>query len=878
MSYSKILKPRAEVLKGDGIQGIIDLENLRTQKKKTIESSPKEFLDLTYPTSDIKYVLMKLHERYNSTEQTAGLFLLEGFKGSGKSHLELLIYHLLSHPELAISWLDEHNIKCNLPNNILVLINKFTDFPSNFLWRVVFEKLDATDLLTGNELPNLDQLRSALNGRRIALILDELEIGFELINNEFKAKNLAFLQMLSEEAQRSENSAITIFASVYDSHKEPGATLKRVPRVEIKFSEPKDRKSVVLHRIFSNYKSHDKSKVESIVQSFVNQWKKNEVKVDEKYIDSFQESYPFTPEVIDMLFNRVLVKDFQGNRGPLSLLGRIVQLTAEKEDIVSTAHFDFNDKRIRNYLLDLDNNQTLLQCAQNDFRDLQTIKRSNDVINSTLISTLCSSGTVKGIKEVELARQVLTPGDDFNDFQASINTLVKFGSYFHKSEDTYYFDTQEKPFAKVEYRSLRIPREDALDFALSRWSQHIFNDSSAIVFRDVAQVKNDLLKLEKNSPRFILAPKRLTDSERKEIYQGVENRNLVILLEPKSDVFNIYENQDIIKWAQLTLAAKELKSGTSDYDRKRQYERIELDNQKYVDDAFKRAGVAYVMVRLSKNEMDFELESVGNVVQKNEILDNLQKSFFPRQIFEEHLQEEIDRFKDTGKSWFINQSIKDIINTYRKTLGFPVLIAFTNLIQALKNLCINKQIGLSHPRESFCGVNPSYSSSEWDEVKVVEPFLDDKSDSGFILPGAVERSVEQELNDIAVLSDNGIGGRVIAGAEPINITTANFKSIGELRQEIALRLNEKENGVIENIRFTIFLEKTSIDISTLPSSLRGSLSGNGDLNFELNIYKSGNFSKSQIEQLSEQLPSYQDAVYKATLKGYVKKVETVNEK
>ena len=163
---------------------------------------------------------------------------------------------------------------------------------------------------------------------------------------------------------------------------------------------------VVLHRIFSNYQSHDKSKVELVVQSYLNQWKKNEVRFDEKYIDSFIESYPFTPEVIDMLFNRVLVKDFQGNRGPLSLLGRVVQLTADKEDIVSTAYFDFKDKKIRNYLLNLDTNQTLLQCAQNDYRDLQTIKMSNEIINSTLLSTLCTSGTVRGIKDFELARQV----------------------------------------------------------------------------------------------------------------------------------------------------------------------------------------------------------------------------------------------------------------------------------------------------------------------------------------------------------------------------------------------------------------------------------------------------------------------------------------
>lgn len=874
MSYSKILKPRSEVLKGDGIQAIIDLENLRVQKKKTIESSPKDFFDLTYPTSDIKYVLRKLHERYNTPEQTAGLFLLEGFKGSGKSHLELLIYNLLSYPELGNKWMENHNIKCTLPNSIFVLINKFTDFPSNFLWQTIFEMLDAKEFLIGNDLPNLDQLRSALNGRRIALILDELEIGFELINNEYKAKNLAFLQMLSEEAHRSESSAITIFASVYDSHKDPGATLKRVPRVEIKFSEPKDRKSVVLHRIFSNYKSHDESKVETIVQSFFNQWKKNEVKVDEKYIDSFVESYPFTPEVIDMLFNRVLVKDFQGNRGPLSLLSRIVQLTADKEDIISTTHFDFSDKKIRNYLLDLDNNQTLIQCAQNDFRDLQSLKMSKEIINSTLISTLCTSGNIRGIKEFELARQVLKPGDDLNDFQISINNLVKLGSYFHKSEDIYYFDTQEKPYAKVEYRSLRIPREDALEFALSRWGQHIFNDSSAILFRDVTQVKADLPKLEKNSPRFILAPKRLNDSERKEIYQGVENRNLVILLEPKSDVFNLYENHDIIKWAQLSLAAKELKSSASDYERKKQYERIELDNQKYVDEAFKRAGIAYIMVRYNKNEIIFELESVGNAVQKNEVIENLKKSYYPRQIFEEHLQDEINRFKSIGKSWFVNQSIKDVKNTYRKTLGFPVLLAETNLIDAIKNLCLDKLIGLAHPRDRFCGSHPGYSGSEWDDVQVIEPFIDEKSDSGFISPRPVEKESIQIVDPIKT----GNANKAITPAEQINITTANFKSIGELRQDIASKLNEKENGIIQNIRFTIFLEKNSIDISTLPSSLRGALTGNGDLNFELNISKHGLFSKSQIEQLSEQLPSYNDAVYKATLRGFLKKEESVNEK
>jgi len=396
--------------------------------------------------------------------------------------------------------------------------------------------------------------------------------------------------------------------------------------------------------------------------------------------------------------------------------------------------------------------------------------------------------------------------------------------------------------------------------------------------RDTAQVKGDLLKLDKNSPRFVLSPKRLQNSERKELYQGIENQNLVILMEPKSDVFNVYENHDVIKWAQLSLAARDLKSGASDYERKRQYERIELDNQKYVDDVFKRAGLAYIMISVNDGKIDFELESVGNVTQKNEVLEYLKKNFYPRIVFEEHLQKGIEQFKVNGNGWIFNQPIKDIKSTYKKSLSFPILLAETNLIDAIKNLCITKHIGLSHARQSFCGSHPSYSGSEWDDVKIIEPFLDDKLDSGLTVTAGTERPVEEQTDEVNILADNGGLSNIPLGAETLNITTPNFRSIGELRQDIASRMNEIENAIIDNIRFTIFLEKTSIEISTLPSSLRGALSGQGDLNFELNIVKTGNFTKSQIEQLSEQLPSFQDAVYKAVCKGYIKKEESVNEK
>ncbi len=876
MSFSSILTPREEILKGSGIQGVIDLENLRLKKKKTLECSPKDFFDITYPTSDIKYVLKKLNNRFNSSESTEGLFLLEGLKGSGKSHLELLIYHLLENSDESKNWLAENKINFNSTENLIVSIHKFTDFPFDSIWNIVFEKLDASEMIESGKAPNLDQLRDALSGKQLVLIFDELEMGFESLSNKFnQAQNLSFLQMLSEEAARTQNASVTIFASIYNSNNEPGATLKRVPRVEIKFSESTDRKKVVLHRLFSNYLSLDKSKIDPVVQSFVNHWKKTGIEIKERYIDLFYDSFPFTPEVIDMLFNRALTRNFQANRGPLGLLSRVVQNTYENEDVISLSHFDLTDKRIRNFLLDLDSNQTLVQSAENDFNDLQSIALSKEVINSTLFATLCSSGNIRGINESELAKQVIKPGDNYNDFQASLNALIKLGAYFQHSEDNYFFDTQEKPYAKVEYRSLRVDLNDALNFAFKRWKK-IFDDQEAVIFRDFAQVKQELQTKDKNRPRFIYSPHRLDDGERKKIYSGLENQNLVLLLEPKAENFNTVDDHDIIKWAQLALAAEELKNTANDSDRKRQYEKIENENTKHIEERFKTAGLFYVLVRKTNGDLVFELESLGQAYTKQDIIDFLKKNFFPKIVFEEHLKEHIEKGKETGKNWIIGNTIKNIFEHYKKTLSFPVLLAEDNFYGAVKNLCVNRIIGLDHTKyEPYCGRLPYFQPNEWLEVKVTEPHYYEKTDPGIF--SEQQESTKKEKAEISIEEElTTANAHNISKQDTIHST--NTTSIGELRQNVAERLNDKEDFQTTEIRFNIHFEKDSVDLSSLPTSLRGTFTGDGDLLFELTITKKGNFDKAQIEQLVEQLPVYQNAFYKATLKGFIKEKESIDER
>jgi hypothetical protein len=55
--------------------------------------------------------------------------------------------------------------------------------------------------------------------------------------------------MISEESNRA-GSNVLLIASIYDGNLEPGLTLKRLPRDELRFQDSTDRRKVLFHRLF----------------------------------------------------------------------------------------------------------------------------------------------------------------------------------------------------------------------------------------------------------------------------------------------------------------------------------------------------------------------------------------------------------------------------------------------------------------------------------------------------------------------------------------------------------------------------------------------------------------------------------------------------
>ena len=92
------------------IDGVVDVEKLRSGPRNCLERDPSQLFDLTYVTEDLQAMLRSLSRRFGPNGDggdARGLILAEGVKGQGKSHDMILTYHLFASPELARPWMDD---------------------------------------------------------------------------------------------------------------------------------------------------------------------------------------------------------------------------------------------------------------------------------------------------------------------------------------------------------------------------------------------------------------------------------------------------------------------------------------------------------------------------------------------------------------------------------------------------------------------------------------------------------------------------------------------------------------------------------------------------------------------------------------------------
>lgn len=842
------------------IEGVVDLERLHSGRPHDLERDAAKLFELTYPSDEVHSVLRGLTQRFAGKE-APGLVLAESVKGLGKSHLLLVGHHLFQSASTATAWAARLGYKWSPPVNPVVLVHKFTDqtMPHDALWLLVGEKLGAS--WDRKRPPSLAQLKTALADRHLVLILDELERGMDSIGDSARRnQNLAFLQMLSEEALR--DTRVTMFAAVYDGNKEPGSTLKRTHRIELRFRKPEDRAAIVRHRLFLDADSYDRSAARTLIRSYINTWKQFGVETTDAYAARMEATFPFLPDLMDLVFERIAESGgFQGTRGALGMLGAMLDATGADAQLYTASHCRLTDPTCANRMQDLDPSAHLINCASANYRDLAEHPHAEAIASAVLMASLAPGGRAPGLPRDELIRHVVKPGDDPNTLHVGIDAYSRYGTYFHEREGRYQFDVDENEYAKVELEAAKGNDEHAREQIVQIWQQEIFKEvRQSIVFRDVEAAQQQIAALSTQAPRYVLAPKRLDRFERHGLYQGLVLRNQVLLLEPRDERVNHLSNPDLLALAKRLKAAKSLAESAQNAERRARFERIQREQALQIHRLLKSAGLVYLRIERwadSPEQIQFEEENLGPASSREEVVNYLRAQVFPAAYMQEHLR---GRLSD-----LIGQRVGQIDRTYRNTLGFPVPLSVNMVTEAIRNLVEDRSriVGLQHPRGSFCGERAELTESELNEAMLAAPWplefrpLPPRAP----LPGEPPHSPEATPE-----------GEPEPPGEPPTLpsvdewATPACRSLGELRQELAQRLEAASSPVIRSARFAIFAGYRDQNLSALPTALRGGLTSTGDLDVQLDLNLPGPMTKAELEDRCERLPNLAGATYTARVK------------
>jgi len=352
-------------------------------------SNPDVFFRKTYQTDGLKELLETVQKRLEGRGGDSVLQVQTPF-GGGKTHSMIALYHKAG----------EWNAKR------VVLVGTVLDGDKTLWGEIECQLTGEIRYLTGRTSPGREALNKVLTANAPVLILmDELmeymtkASGVKVEDTTLAEQTLAFMQELSEEASSISGvcALVTLQSSFIEQSSEAAERLlsklkKTLGRKEKVYAPVKDSEvtKIIRKRLFSTI---DERAAEAVVSNLVDYFANQSIlpagteKSD--YRTRFLDSYPFVPEVIDVLYHRWgSYPEFQRTRGVLRILALVIHsMLKSGNSYISLADFDLDNQELR---------QELIKFTGSEF---------NSVIASDI--TADDSGTVRTNPELGRAYQNL---------------------------------------------------------------------------------------------------------------------------------------------------------------------------------------------------------------------------------------------------------------------------------------------------------------------------------------------------------------------------------------------------------------------------------------------------------------------------------------
>lgn len=548
-----------------GLLDEVSLYNLYDDRHSP-EQDAERILEITYPTKTLENIIRNTARKLNSeTNFSEGGQIVGGEFGSGKSHIELVVYHLFNSPSLGQKWLNQQGISVSLPAETrataLQMFNLTKEY--NRLSEAVGDYLGIDEWAEGNKTPTVHNIRDTLEGKPTLVLLDEFERWFGMERrSEYRDDNLAFLQNLLEAAGR-DDTQLSVFVSLLYEDEDVQAITQRTNPFTHDLSSRRDEKiEFILHRLVGNVT--DPEGVASLAKEYADVYRQNDQIQLEDYQDMqdrIERYYPFHPIVLELLMEKYSEQRISSDaRGLLRFLTEILRDNYSEVELILTGDVDVYGYTDRFQYID----NELVGKYINDYNRLQKPDGSFDeyteqLLNIVLIHSLARAGKEGANKRKMLMGTIRKGINAHRLIQIFTEDVYGHAWHIHRINGEYAFDVKENPAARIEKKAEDIHKHDAIHRIESLVRDDLFDGHNNVYILDPINTEQDIPDNKTLKIVVSLGAKRGYDDDFEALTTGQEREynNTLVLVTPQKRS-SVDTNTGIIELARKVVAGEQL--------------------------------------------------------------------------------------------------------------------------------------------------------------------------------------------------------------------------------------------------------------------------------------------------------------------------------
>ena len=701
--FTQIAIPHEDVLEGRLSMDVFaaDLWQVANGKAPPDYKDANLFFRKTYLTKGLENIIETAKARLEGRSGDSVIQLQTPF-GGGKTHTLIALYHKAKEWGAKVIVFDG------------TALNPREVKPWEELERQLTGKVEITK---GDVSPGKEKLIELLSENSpILILMDEIleyvtkAAGVKVGDSNLASQTFAFIQELTGAVSTIGNAllVLTLPSSILEHYDENAERMfQRLQKITGRMErihtpvEEEEIEHVVRARLFSKINERE---VEKVVNDFVEYARKEGLLSGDdvaNYREKFLRSYPFKPEVIDILYKRWgSFPTFQRTRGVLRLLSLVVHdLLGKNIPFIRLGDFNLNDSEIKRELIKHIGDEWDSIIAQDITSRGSGARKVDDSLGSsyksyslgTVVSTAIFMMSFSGrgekggsIREIKLS--TVYPEFPSTVIDAVISNLRE--KLFYISDEGLFFTNQPNLNKVIIGREENIPNEDVYEEEKEVIRAHV---SKSPKFRvhlhpkfprdvpDTAELKLVILNKSKPDEEFL---EKCGESPR-------VHRNTIIFLcmdESQKENFYLYlrkllalKSIDMDKTLRLTdKQRKEVKNKLKNYEQ-RMYEELRRLYRKI-----------FLPARDGYREIDMGLPTFGESLLDKEIYEHLKTQ---GEILEK-ISPKVIKDKYMLENDYIE--IKKLYDAFLKTPGEIRLISERGLVESVKEGVRNGLFGFGY--------------------------------------------------------------------------------------------------------------------------------------------------------------------------------------